>query len=225
MIDSLGTWAYDGAIQKVHREKCSKGQAMKKSKSVDEYIESSDEWREELQSLRKTLTACGVEETVKWGAPCYTHHGKNVVGIGAFKAYCGLWFYQGALLADTAGVLINAQEGKTKALRQWRFQSKKEIKIRLVKQYVREAMDLVEAGKEIKPSRKKKTVTVPPELQAALKNNSKAKTRFDHMSPGCRREYAEYVEEAKREETKQRRIQKILPLIIESKGLNDKYRK
>ena len=198
---------------------------MKKAKSVDEYIAAAAAWQDELQTLRKALNACGLEETVKWGAPCYTHLGKNVVGIAAFKSYCGLWFHQGALLADKAGVLINAQEGKTKALRQWRFQSKKEIKPRIIKQYIREAMELVEAGKEIKPARSKKSVSVPRELQEALASNKRAKTRFDQMSPACRREYAEYIAEAKRDETKARRVKKILPMILEAKGLHDKYRK
>ena len=87
------------------------------------------------------------------GAPCYTLNGKMIVGLGAFKSYVALWFYQGALLADTEGVLINAQEGKTKALRQWRFDSKRAIAARKIKAYVREAISLQEQALEIKPDR------------------------------------------------------------------------
>ncbi len=101
---------------------------MKRRKTVAEFIATSDKWQQELELLRKILNSCDLEETVKWGSPCYTFRGKNIVGIGAFKSYCGLWFFQGALLADEAGVLMNAQEGVTKAMRQWRFQSKSEIK-------------------------------------------------------------------------------------------------
>jgi len=66
-------------------------------------------------------------ETIKWSAPVYTFEGKNLVGLGAFKSYVGLWFFQGSLLNDKKKKLINAQEGKIKALRQWRFNSVKEI--------------------------------------------------------------------------------------------------
>ena len=197
---------------------------MKRYKTVDEFLAGVDEWHDEIVKLRGILNSTDLEETVKWGAPCYTYQGKNVVGVGAFKSYVGLWFHQGALLADESGVLINAQDGKTKALRQWRFSSGKEIKPRLIKQYVREAIALVEQGKEIKPTRKKK-VAMPPELQKALAKNKKAKACFDKLTPGCQREYAEYISEAKKEETKLRRIDKIMPMVLAAKGLNDKYRK
>ncbi len=90
---------------------------MQRATSVDAFIEQSTLWREELTRLRDILRATSLQEEIKWGAPCYTHNGKNVVGIGAFKAYFGLWFHQGALLKDDKNVLINAQEGKTKAMR------------------------------------------------------------------------------------------------------------
>ena len=106
---------------------------MKRYKSVDDYIAGAEHWQVELIRLREILQSTKLEETVKWGAPCYTHNGKMVVGLGAFKSYVGLWFHQGALLSDPEKVLINAQEGKTKALRQWRFSSLKEIKARPIK--------------------------------------------------------------------------------------------
>ena len=94
---------------------------------VDQYIEQRPNWSSLLKSIRKVLLSSGLEETVKWGAPVYTLEGKNLLGIGAFKSYAGVWFYQGALLSDPLKVLINAQESKTKALRQWRFSDAKEL--------------------------------------------------------------------------------------------------
>ena len=85
---------------------------MLRAKSVDAYIERNPQWAAALKKLRKILNATELEETVKWGGPCYTYEGKNVVGLGSFKSYVGLWFHQGALLKDEAKVLINAQEGK-----------------------------------------------------------------------------------------------------------------
>jgi len=191
---------------------------------VDEYIESTESWRKELSRLRKVLRSTDLEETVKWGAPCYTWGGKNVVGLGAFKSYFGLWFFQGALLADKGKVLINAQEGKTKALRQWRFTSGKEIKARLIKAYVNEAIELQRQGAEIKPDRGR-PVEIPPQLKRALAGNKKASRGFNAMTLGKQREYAEYISSAKREETRAKRLEKIIPMIAAGQGLHDRYRR
>ena len=197
---------------------------MKRFKSVDAYIDAAEQFQDELIQLRKILNSTPLDEEVKWGAPCYTYEGKMVVGMGSFKSYCGLWFYQGALLSDPESVLINAQEGKTKALRQWRFASKKEIKSRVIKAYVKEAIELQKQGLEIKPTKKPDT-NIPSQLKSALSKNKKAQAAFKSMTPGKRREYAEYISDAKRDETKEKRIKKIVPMIAAGVGLNDKYRK
>ena len=196
---------------------------MKKHDSVDDYIEKAPHWQDELRQLRKALLATGLDETVKWGAPCYTFAGKNLVGLAAFKSYVGLWFHQGALLSDPEHVLINAQAGKTKALRQWRFGSKREIKVRTVKAYIQEAIELQRQGKALKADRSK-PVVLPPELRKALAANKRAKAAFEKLTPGRRREYADYVGEAKRESTRRARVEKAIPLIVAGKGLHDKYR-
>ena len=196
---------------------------MKRHKTVDAYIEDSDEWQEQLTRLRAILNSTELQETVKWGGPCYVYDGRHVVGMGAFKSYCGLWFFQGALLQDKNQVLINAQEGKTKALRQWRFQKGDKINSRTIKSYVKEAIELVKQGREVKPDRAK-PVKVPVQLAAALRKNKKAGAAFKELAKGKQREYADYIADAKREETKLKRIEKILPMISEKIGLNDKYR-
>jgi len=197
---------------------------MKRAKSVDDYIAQAEHWQAELGQLRKILCATALTEEIKWGAPCYTYKGKNVVGLGAYKAYVGLWFHQGALLTDKNKVLINAQQGKTKGLRQWRMQSAQEIKPALIRRYLKEAIRLVEDGKQIAPSRAKKLL-MPSELDAALKKSKSAAKKFAALTPGRQREYADYISEAKREETKLARVKKILPLIAAGGGLNDKYRR
>ena len=106
--------------------------AMQRHSTVDSYIDGHIEWRDGLTALRNILLETELEETVKWGAPCYVYQKKLVVGIGAFKSYLGLWFHQGALLKDKHKKLINAQEGKTKALRQWRFYDISEIDLSLI---------------------------------------------------------------------------------------------
>lgn len=197
---------------------------MKRTKTVEQYIDDAEDWHDELVRLREILCATDLTEEVKWGAPCYTYKGKNVVGIGAFKAYVGLWFHQGALLADKEKRLINAQDGKTKALRQWRMHSAKEIKPATIKRYVKEAIKHVDDGKRISPARNKPLV-VPNELTAAFVKNKMIARKFAELTPGKQREYADYVAEAKRDETKLARIKKILPLIKAGGGLHDKYRR
>ena len=196
---------------------------MKRAKSVDEYIADAGIWKSELKRLREILQSTELEEEVKWGGPCYTYNGKNVVGMAGFKSYFGLWFHQGALLKDQKNVLMNAQEGRTKALRQWRMHTAKDINPTIIKSYVREAIKLAEEGKQIAPARRKPRV-VPPELKKALGANKQASEKFKIMRLVLQREYADYVADAKREDTKLRRLEKIMPMIKAGSGLHDKYR-
>jgi len=192
--------------------------------TVDEYITQSDRWEPELSKLRKILTSTELTEEVKWGAPCYTLDGKLVVGLTAFKEHVALWFHQGALLEDRDQVLINAQQGRTKALRQWRFTKIAEIKVRQIKSYLKEAIELQRAGRTV-PIVRNQPVVVPAELKRALAADVEAKDGFDSLTPGKQREYADHIATAKRADTKEKRLAKILPMITEGKGLHDKYRK
>ncbi len=196
---------------------------MKTAVNVDAYLAEAGQWQPQIKILRAVLLDCGLEETVKWGAPCYAWKGKNVVGLGAFKSYLGLWFHQGALLTDDAGVLINAQEGKTRAQRQWRFQMDDKLDRALIKLYVVEAIDLVERGRAVAPERNK-ALALPTELTQALARDKVAKEAFKALSPGKQREYAEHIGSAKQEGTRLRRLEKALPMILAGVGLNDKYR-
>ncbi len=193
---------------------------MRKVSSVDEYIDNAEVWKDGIRQLRRVLLASGLEETVKWGAPCYTHGGENMVGLGAFKSYFGLWFYQGALLPDPEKVLVNAQKSKTRALRQWRFSNED---IDAVASYVKAAIEVQERGEKITPQRGR-PIQIPPELGDALDTDPESKGAFDQLTPGKRREYADHVAEAKRADTKMRRVEKILPMIKSGVGLHDKYR-
>jgi len=191
---------------------------------VDEYIAKKSEWKAELELLRSAFKDLPLEETIKWGAPTYVYKGKNVVGLAAFKNYCGLWFFQGALINDKYNVFINAQEGKTKAMLQWRFNSIDEIDIKKIKEYTLEAINNVEEGKEIKPKKNTKPVVIPSELEIEFSKDTSLENNFKNLSLSCQREYAEYITEAKRETTRLRRLEKIIPMIKEQKGLNDKYK-
>lgn len=197
---------------------------MKRYKTVDEYILNAENGKDLLLVLRHILKQTELVETVKWGAPCYTINGKNVAGLGAFKSYVGLWFYQGALLKDEAKVLINAQEDKTKALRQWRFATVEEIDEQLILHYLNEAIENQKQNKTIKADRSKPLI-IPPELKKALLNDHELKDCFASFTKGKQREFADHISEAKQEKTKLARLQKVIPLIKQNIGLHDKYRK
>ena len=191
---------------------------------VDEYIAKKPEWKSELQLLRSAFKDLPLEETIKWGAPTYVYKSKNVVGLAGFKKYCGLWFFQGALINDKYNVFINAQEGKTKAMLQWRFNSIDEIDIDKIKEYTIEAINNVDEGKEIKPKKNTKPVVIPSELETEFSTDANLKISFNKLTLSCQREYAEYITEAKRKATRLRRLEKIIPMIKNQKGLNDKYK-
>lgn len=107
---------------------------------VDEFIGKHENYSFLLTEIRKIFLSTELTETIKWGMPTYTINNKNVTGIGAFKYHCGIWFFQGALLKDPHKVLLNAQEGKTKAMRQWRFNKDSTIDTELIYLYIQEAI-------------------------------------------------------------------------------------
>ena len=199
---------------------------MKRYKTVEEYIENNEQWEEALTVLRDIILKTSLSEAVKWGAPAYVLGKKNLVGMAAFKSYVGLWFHQGALLTDPEQKLINAQEDVTKALRQWRFSSLEEIQEHkeLISAYIQEAIMNQEAGKEIKPA-KRKPLVIPVELQDRLDADPLLKKSFEAFNLTKKREFTDHVASAKREETRWRRVEKVIPYILNGIGLNDKYRK
>lgn len=184
----------------------------------------NNQWEEELDLLKSIIAKTELEETVKWGGPTYVINGKNVLGIGGFKSYVGIWFWNGVFLKDEADVLVNAQEGVTKALRQWRFSSKDDISKneKLILKYIREAIANERAGISKKPERKETIIS--DFFQQQLDNEKALATAFSNFSPFKQREFLEYIDTAKREETKISRMEKIKPMILENIGLNDKYR-
>ena len=196
---------------------------MEKHDSVVDYIEHHEERKDELLFLRSILLETELEETIKWGAPCYMFNGKNVIGLASFKSYTGLWFHQGVFLSDKSKMLINAQEGTTKALRQWRFSSIKEMEPELIKSYVEEAIQNQKDGKEMKAVKAKK-VEMPEELKLELSQNNVLNQAFQSLTPGKQREYSEYIGSAKQDKTKLSRLAKVAPMIIEGVGLHDKYK-
>lgn len=197
---------------------------MSDAAKIDAYIEKHSNWKEALSELRAVLKQTEAVETVKWGIPTYTVNGKNVMGIGAFKNHFGLWFFNGSFLSDPKGVLRNAQEGKTRGMRQLNWNSLDEVDFDMVRTYALEAIENQKQGKEIKPQRTTKKLLVPEELKAGFEEDKHLKAAFDKLTPGRQREYADHIGSAKQEKTRLSRLEKCRPMIMSGKGLHDKYK-
>lgn len=184
---------------------------------------NNSEWLEAQSLLHQILSKSELVETKKWGMPVFTYQGKNVVGYAGMKTHFALWFYNGVFLSDPYQVLINAQEGKTKALRQWRFESTEEIDEAKILEYIKEAIENEKAGKAWKPE-KSAAMEIPALMQEKLDTDAELKTAFENFTPFKQKEFIEYISEAKREATQVSRLEKIAPMILQGIGLNDKYR-
>lgn len=197
---------------------------MKKAHSVEEYIENNIHFKEALEILRELTLSTKLDEAIKWSAPTYSLNGKNVLGLGAFKKHFCIWFFNGVFLKDEQNCLEQAQE-KTKALRQMRFETIEDVNKPVVLAYIKEAIENQKLGKALKPERiTKKDVVIPELLTEAIKNDTSFKTAFNKLSPSCQREYCNYIIEAKRDNTKTSRLEKIKPMILKGGGLHDKYK-
>src|ERR1043166_8073425 len=141
-----------------------------------------ERWRAEIAELQRILSGFDLREECKWGKPCYTMGGKNVVIIQGFKEYCALGFFQGALLKDPKHLLV--QLGQVQAARQMKFTSAKEIaaKAATIKAYVREAIAAAKAGRKVET--KPRDLPVPAELQEKFEKDPRFARAFEALTPG-----------------------------------------
>ncbi|WP_041801215.1 YdeI/OmpD-associated family protein [Flagellimonas ruestringensis] len=196
---------------------------MEKSEKLEGYYEKEHPFREGIAFLREIALKTEATEDFKWGMPAYTLNGKNVFGICKFKGHFGIWFFNGVFLNDPKKVLENAQEGKTKGMRHWKFHSLDEVDGKTVLSYMVEALENQKKGQEVKAEGTSKVV-IPELLQSELTKNATLKGAFEKFTPYKQKEFCEYIAEAKQEKTKLRRLAKILPMISKGVGLNDAYR-
>jgi uncharacterized protein YdeI (YjbR/CyaY-like superfamily) len=193
------------------------------AKSVNEYLDKFPHWRAELECPHKLFSETNLDEDIKWGLPTYSFKGKNVAGFAAFKNHFAIWFFQGSFLKDQSKVLVNAQEGKTKVLRQWRFESMADINEELILEYIHEAIQNQLKGKEVKIERSA-TYKMPPVLESCLSLDDYLKSSFYKLSMSKQKDYSNYITDSKREATKVSRIEKVTPMILNGAGLHDKYK-
>lgn len=188
---------------------------------VDAFISRADQWQQEFEELRRVILDCELTEALKWGVPCYTFQGKNVVLMHGFKDYCALLFMKGVLLKDPHDILIQQTEN-TQSARQIRFTSVDDI-IELepaVKAYIDEAIEAEKAGLEV-DFKKTEAFTMPEEFQHKLDEMPDLKVAFEALTPGRQRGYLLYFSGAKQAKTRASRVEKYVQKILDGKGLND----
>ena len=188
---------------------------------VDFYFDQSKKWQKEQEQLRSIVLDCQLTEELKWGVPCYTFQGSNIVLIHEFKEYCALLFFKGALLNDTNGILVQ-QSKNVQAARQIRFTSLDEITTQkaIIKAHIYEAIEVEKAG--LKVILKKTTeFEVPEEFQKKLDQDSTLQKAFNALTPGRQRAYLLHFSSPKQSKTRESRIEKAMDQILAGKGLND----
>ena len=189
---------------------------------VDAYLSKAKKWQNEMVKLRAIVLGYGLTEELKWRQPCYTFANGIILLISAFKDYCCLAFFKGALLKDSNSILV-APGANSQFVRQMRFTSVQQIaKLEpVIRSYIDEAIAVEKAGLKVT---KNPTVSIPEEFQKALDQNAALKTAFETLTPGRRRAYLMHFSQPKQSKTREARIEKCVPQILDGKGLGDDYR-
>jgi len=188
---------------------------------VDFYFDKNEKWKKEIEKLRTIVLDCGLEEELKWGCPCYTFNESNIVLIHVFKEYCAYLFFKGALLNDADGILIQQTENVQSA-RQVRFINVKEIAKmeKTLKAYIYEAIEVERAGLKVK-LKETADFKIPEEFQKKLNKNAALKKAFNALTPGRQRQYIFHFSQPKQSKTRESRVEKYIPQILDGKGLDD----
>ena len=187
---------------------------------VDFIFNKPGQWQEELALLRAIVLDCGLSEELKWGEPCYTLGKSNIVLIHAFKEYCALLFFKGALLHDAHGILIQQTEN-VQAARQIRFTGAGQIREmeNELKAYIYEAIEVEKAGLKV-PLKNTSEFSMPEEFRQTLDASPELKYAFEALTPGRQRAYLLHFSAPKQAKTRVARIEKSIPQILDGKGLN-----
>ena len=188
---------------------------------VDFYFSKSEKWQKEMKKLRTIALSCGLTEELKWGCPSYTLEKNNIVLIHEFKEYCAYLFFKGALLKDPKKILIQ-QTKNVQAARQIRFTNVQQItKLEAtLKSYIKEAIAVEKAGLKVE-MKKTEDFTVAEEFQKELDKSSVLKKAFAALTPGRQKAYLLYFSAAKQSKTREARVEKYMPLILDGMGLDD----
>lgn len=197
----------------------------KRDPRVDAYIARSADFAKPILTRIRTVVhdACPeVEETIKWGFPHFDHQG-ILCGMGAFKEHCTFGFWKGSLIVGSAA--SKEAMGQFGCLTSVRDLPSRKVFAGFVRQAARLNEEGVKVPSRSKPRAKKPEARVPRDMAALLGKNAKTKERFASLSPSQRREYVEWITEAKTDATRQKRLATAIEWISEGKSRNWKYRR
>jgi len=193
----------------------------KTNPGVDAFLGKARKWQAEFARLRAIALDCALTEEVKWGKPCYTLQGRNIVLIHGFKEYCALLFFKGSLMKDPANLLIQQTEN-VQAGRQIRFTNLPEIVDAegVLKSYIHDAIEVEKSGATV-DFKKTTEFTTPDEFQKKLDEDPALKAAFAALTPGRQRAYLLHFSGGKQARTREARVEKCIPQILDGKGLDD----
>ena len=190
-----------------------------KDPNVDEFMQSADQWSQEMAYLRRILLDCLLIETYKWKTPVYMVGSKNILAISSLKEHCALNFFNGALLQDEDGLLI--KPGEHTQLGRWmKFNSVEQIQQQedLIKAYILEAIEVEKLGLKLE---KPAAIPYPEELVAIFAAKPAMKAAFEKLTPGRQRAYLRFFSDGKASETRTSRIEKNEKYILKGIGITD----
>ncbi len=178
-------------------------------------------WTQALVTLRALVLARGLVEEMKWGSPCYTLAGKNVVMLVSFKESCALQFFRGASLKDDDG-LLESPGPNSRHGRFLRFRSNDEVVARAARagRLVEEAIALERSG--TKRKREAAKDPLPVELARRLAADPELQEAFEALTPGRRRSHSLHISGAKQSETRERRVERCAAEIRLGRGCNER---
>ena len=209
-----------------------------KDKRVDEYIAKRADYAKPILKHLRVLVHKGcpdVAETIKWGMPAFEYKGP-FCGMAAFKQHCVFGFWKSSLLFDKKQESSNGASRSTEKL-SWGARGRDPIKAcitsiddlpsdAVILKIIKQAMKLNDEGIKVPMKRSvRKPLAMPKEFAAAIKKVMKARANFDAFSPSCKREYIEWITEAKTDATRQKRMDTAVEWIAEGKQRNWKYQK
>lgn len=188
---------------------------------VIQFLSKAKKWQDEMTLLREIITECDLEEDFKWMHPCYTLNNANIVLIHGFKDYCALLFFKGVLMKDEKGILIQQTEN-VQDRRQLRFKNTAEIEKleSVIREYIQEAIAIEKAGLKV-VMKTTAQYQMPEEFQTVLEDMSELKKAFYSLTTGRQKAYLLYFSSAKQAKTREARIEKYIPKILDVKGLDD----
>lgn len=188
---------------------------------MQNYLQKDRKWKAEIGQLRELAMAAGLSEELKWGKPCYTSEGKNIVIIQPFKDSVALMFFKGVLLKDPNG-LLEEQGPNSRSAKRLSFRNPEEIEEKriAIQEFLKEAVDIENRGVQLPENQEEERL--PSELETIFEQDEPLRSAFQKLTPGRRRMYLIHFNEAQQEATRFRRIEKSRPKIIAGKGLNER---